>query len=423
MNKKGFTLVELIVSFALISTISIFLFQIVSIISNIYSEKGIKTELILQQSNISNVINKDIYLNEQSGNYVKRIILVSNDEVNIRFAHGNYKTIKIDRSRNAITYENYTQRFLTGTNIGHIDVDFDYITSSSLTYDGVSTIRIPISYNNLKDSFDILTVLRFSSSQFAVSDHDDMSYGKFDDGTPKYFNVSTGEVCSEMEMETNYSVNNVHNGLSTGCMRFFTFLDDDTSPTVDMILDHNASLVVPRPQIVSNMVEITKNWQGVIAPDDYSQTLLNGSNVMTTMNYNWGSEGSKARAITANEVARIVGRTSFSSNSSGINDKFYLDGAFGTDPTWQTQVASASNPSKYWWLFSYLSASQIYGSKINNDVLTWGYWTSDKVNGTSINSWAVLNQGALNPDGDGASSRGIRPVIKVLKEKLIDEEG
>ena len=57
MNKKGFTLVEVLVSLALVSTIAIFLFQIIFIIRDIYAEKNIKSEIYIESSNVSNVIN------------------------------------------------------------------------------------------------------------------------------------------------------------------------------------------------------------------------------------------------------------------------------------------------------------------------------------------------------------------------------
>ena len=57
MNNKGFTLVEVLVSLALVSVIAIFLFQIIFIVRDIYAEKNIKSEIYIESANISNVIN------------------------------------------------------------------------------------------------------------------------------------------------------------------------------------------------------------------------------------------------------------------------------------------------------------------------------------------------------------------------------
>ena len=44
MNKKGFTLVEIIVSISLVSVVMIFLFQIITTIKNIYDKQNNKND-------------------------------------------------------------------------------------------------------------------------------------------------------------------------------------------------------------------------------------------------------------------------------------------------------------------------------------------------------------------------------------------
>ena len=58
LNKKGFTLIELITTFALASVLIIILINIIIVIKNIYSKNDIRSELLLEQSNLSNLINK-----------------------------------------------------------------------------------------------------------------------------------------------------------------------------------------------------------------------------------------------------------------------------------------------------------------------------------------------------------------------------
>lgn len=60
MKKNGFTLVELITTFALTSVIIILLINVVTIIKNVYSNSNIKTELYINQSNLSNALNSKI---------------------------------------------------------------------------------------------------------------------------------------------------------------------------------------------------------------------------------------------------------------------------------------------------------------------------------------------------------------------------
>ena len=104
MNKKGFTLVEVLVSLALVSTIAIFLFQIIFIIRDIYAEKNIKSELYIESSNLSNVINKDIFNKEADGIYIKTVNKVSDDELYLVYSDGTRNNIIINRENNTITY-------------------------------------------------------------------------------------------------------------------------------------------------------------------------------------------------------------------------------------------------------------------------------------------------------------------------------
>jgi len=60
MNNRGLTIVELITTFALTTVIVVLLINVVIVIKNVYSKTNIKTELYINQSNLSNVMNKKI---------------------------------------------------------------------------------------------------------------------------------------------------------------------------------------------------------------------------------------------------------------------------------------------------------------------------------------------------------------------------
>ena len=57
MNKKGLTIVELIVTFSLTTVISLFLIQVILFLKDTYMINGIKSEMVLKQSLISDRIN------------------------------------------------------------------------------------------------------------------------------------------------------------------------------------------------------------------------------------------------------------------------------------------------------------------------------------------------------------------------------
>ncbi len=68
---------------------------------------------------------------------------------------------------------------------------------------------------------------------------------------------------------------------------------------------------------------------------------------------NWDSS-LNARLITANEVAKITGNTTFDASKEG-QSWFYLDSNN------QTQTAKTQGASKYAWLFDYTSGCTSYG--------------------------------------------------------------
>ncbi len=60
MNKKGFTLVELITTFALSTLLITILINVFLIIKNIYYESDLKTKLLIEQGNLSDIMNSKI---------------------------------------------------------------------------------------------------------------------------------------------------------------------------------------------------------------------------------------------------------------------------------------------------------------------------------------------------------------------------
>lgn len=171
MNKKGFTLVETLVSFVLVSVISIFLFQIVVIIRNIYIEKGVKTELYVEQSIISNTINKDIYTNIDSGNYLTSIVKNSNTSLTFTFSNGTSKLLTVDLNTKTITYGDNKQVFMNGCKIGNITVTNKYEVLSGVTYkdNGIVSVTVPITYKDYKEDFGVRLTTRYNTSLTSVT--------------------------------------------------------------------------------------------------------------------------------------------------------------------------------------------------------------------------------------------------------------
>ncbi len=267
----------------------------------------------------------------------------------------------------------------------------------------------------------------------------------------KYFNVTTGTKCDIVDYTGNNG--NTTNGMNSGCMKFYAYMEDNLSYT--MIADRNlddspyywASTANNGSGPVgaySQLKTFTDSWQGTVTPKNYIYVyMMNGTESAYRISYE--TDGAHARFITTDEIARITGNTSFNSVTTGTDGWFYLDGgtSSSTGQTWQTQIATSSEQSAYKWLFNYTVDCTNYGCSASGNN-RFGYWTSDAVAGTTSDAWLIGSNGALNfrsggnnhnsptPAYNSASNyvggvytsgatprwTGIRPVITVLKSVI-----
>ena len=216
-----------------------------------------------------------------------------------------------------------------------------------------------------------------------VCDFDE--YKVYENGTAIYFNPETMTICNQSEAVSK-------TGTKKGCMKWYTYNDEGKkATTVNMILDHNTTARVTYNSTNSNseMKEV--------------KTALESDT-------NTWDKSLNARLITANEVTKITGNTSFDEKTSTYDDWFYLDSNN------QTQVANSTTKSKYAWLFDYTYSCKEYGCNIE-DSSAYGYWTSAPVAGETIYAWRICSYGYLSriPVNNNERS-GIRPVIIISKD-------
>ena len=239
----------------------------------------------------------------------------------------------------------------------------------------------------------------------------------YSNGEVVYFNVTTGEKCSDYE-ETQSNT-----GTKTGCMKFYAFNDDGGS-NVNLLLDHNTTAEVlwnltvstasgPK-EVLNQLKKDTASWQGTITPENYSiDQSEQGSGVKYAVDYS----DYKARLITAQEVAQITGNTSWDEKTS--SSIFYFD----TNTTTESKTCKYGNTTgcKYGWLYDRATDDCTkYGCLNNSDLSTYGYWTASSRADNSNYAWSVYYNGGTLTNGyvGGAHSYGVRPVITVAKSNL-----
>ena len=211
---------------------------------------------------------------------------------------------------------------------------------------------------------------------------DTKKYKVYTNGTEIYYNPETGKKCTTAVSTP---------GTNSGCMKWYAFNDDDKSSTVNVILDHNTTAKEAWNSTGSNseMREVktalendTKDWKNDLNPS----------------------------LITANEIAKITGNTTFDANKEN-QSWFYLDSNN------QTQTANASNKSKYAWLFDYTYECTNNGCN-KSDSSTYGYWTSTAYKDNTSCAWYVSSDGYLNFTSVSNIGAGIRPVITISKSNI-----
>ena len=208
-------------------------------------------------------------------------------------------------------------------------------------------------------------------------------YREYQNGDVVYYNPVTNKRCSAKE-------SNSQTGTKTGCMKWYTFNDEGAnSSTVNMILDHNITAGVA--------------WNSTGRNSEMKEV----ATALTKDTQSWNSS-LNARLITANEVAKITGNTSFNGVTSTSDSWFYFDS------NTKTQTAKTQGASKYAWLFDYTNDCTSNGCNVA-DSSNYGYWTISACAGSFSAAWYVDNRGITAGRNVGYVNYGIRPVITISK--------
>ena len=410
MNKKGFTLVELLGVLVVLSVILMIAFPLITTYINKSKQKAYDTQMGLIITGLKDyVIEHKEVLPVNDTDYVtftlgqlKALGIVNNSVVNPLDGKEiddsmEFKIIKdgskytyqiVESSRLSRNDENHTPSIILNGNIlNYIDLDSTYteLGASATDYDGK-----PLSVTIDKTDLDVSTIGVYQIRYEAIDSNNTKSYairtvivGEFKilaNGTVVYYNPETNTKCTSAEA---VSVS----GTKTGCMKWYVFNDDGKSKTVNLLLDHNTTAEVAWASTGTNAngpIEVktqlesdTSSWNKSINP----------------------------RLIEASEIAKITGNTTW---TVGVGGSYY----YFHDNT-QTTYEGAAGTNKYAWLFDNTRECTTYGCNVA-DSSNYGYWTNTRYSGNSYSAWRVSCSGDLSVgDVVYVVYGGVRPVVSV----------
>lgn len=165
MNKKGFTVIELVTTFALTSVIIILLINVILVIKNLYSNTNVKTELYINQSNLSNIMNSKI----NHDNLISYDIC-SDSEFCYIFSFKDGTSSKLVVTQDKISFGEFVYKLNSGTQVDSPKITRDSILNMPTTVnDSLLIIKIPIKCSLYPDiDFGINLVYQYNSSKTSL---------------------------------------------------------------------------------------------------------------------------------------------------------------------------------------------------------------------------------------------------------------
>ena len=158
MNKKGFTLVELITTFALTTVIIILLLNVAVAIKDVYSKSNIKSQLYIEQANLSNQLNSKINKHNLSS-YQE----CTDEEFCYIFNLVSGESIKLTVTEKTIKFGDYVYNLDNKSTIKNPSVDIEYVNLDNVeNTSSFLIINIPIVNELYSDiNFGVNVVYRF----------------------------------------------------------------------------------------------------------------------------------------------------------------------------------------------------------------------------------------------------------------------
>lgn len=161
MNKKGFTIIELVTSLTLATVIMIFLFNLVFILKDVYLGSEAKATLLIEQAAISEEVNSFLYSNEISevskcttGNHCLKITTSAGT-----------KEFVVKTTDKKIQFGNYLYKLDDSAKFGTIKVCYIKLLGSEANdYNKILIMDVPISHKSVTGNFGLKSATPIKSS-------------------------------------------------------------------------------------------------------------------------------------------------------------------------------------------------------------------------------------------------------------------
>ena len=160
MNKKGFTLVELVTTCVLASVIILILINTVIVIKEIYNKSNTKTQLLIKQGNLSNTINTVLRKDNLKDYQVCDAGLLCGIFIT---KDGNTNTLEV--TNDTIKFNDFVYKIDKGSKIDEENLKICRKSiSTSAIYDTILVINIPITNKLYKnENFGIKAIYQYNS--------------------------------------------------------------------------------------------------------------------------------------------------------------------------------------------------------------------------------------------------------------------
>ena len=432
MNKKGFTLVELLAVIVILSIILVIAVPSVNRYIKQSKEKAYKVQISELLDAVESYANMNNEILPENDDEVIKITLgqlkiegiVKNDTKNpyndkffddtltfIIKKKGNRYTYEIDEDTIKVreTTNNSPSIKLTGNTVVYYSINSSYQEEGSSAYDynGKVISDVNVDSSSLDMSVKGVYYIKYTATDSYGTTTTiyrnvvvrDGAVSNLVSGRVYYYNPVTNAKCTSAEAVST-------TGTKTGCMKWYSILDNGTSEKMTLLLDHNTTAKVAWVSKADYIaVGGTEAEYGSYGNNSKGPITLLKQLKSDTSSWN---KSINARLIEASEIATITGNSGWTAGGS-----YYF---FHTNST--TEYKGAAGTNKYAWLFDNTYNCTNWGCNVV-DSSNYGYWTNTAYSGYSHLAWHVHCDGSLKFDSvKQAGYNGVRPVITVSRSIL-----